>query len=200
MEDDFLKNLIGGCRMRASVGKVTDITDCGYTAPVQEDSAVSSVSVPSMMELMIAAHREAKNEKDLVSSEEVKKTNKTFGEGFKKGFFRSGGGSCTKPHHHVRADKRKTETELYLSWMQMKPHAGVGDVNLSREHKSGFADSNEDPEIVTLIGGKNHEVPDLLGETATSMIADVRKAMSDDEPPILKQLKQGGECDLYSIY
>ena len=49
---------------------------------------------PTMLELMMAAQAEAKKEKDVAIEVEKKKTTKTFGSGFKKGFF--GGESKAK--------------------------------------------------------------------------------------------------------
>jgi hypothetical protein len=58
---------------------------------------------PSLMELMMAAHQEAKVEKEASKAEEVKKTTKTFGSGFKKGFFGGGGGKSSSTGSNNKA-------------------------------------------------------------------------------------------------
>ena len=200
MKDDFLSNLIGGSRSNESGSKVIDITDSGHTAPLRDDSSIPSADIPSMMDMMVAAHKEAKNAKDLLFLEQVKKTTDSFGKGFKKGFMRSGRESNTQQQKSSKGDKKQTEKELYMSWMHKELHCPVDITNLSCESKSNFDDTNKDPKIVTLKGKKKNEGSESLGETATSMINEVRKAISDDEPSILKQLKQGGDCDLNPIY
>ena len=119
---------------------------------------------PSMLEMMMAAHREAKVEKEVVVQEEVKKATKTFGSGFKKGFF-GGGNSSGKT-------QEKTASTTAATAKQSVTKSTTTDI----------------PTIVK----PAHTTTNTKSNGTTAAIAEeVKRAMSEEESPMLKQLKQG---------
>ena len=129
---------------------------------------------PSMLEMMMAAHKEAKVEKEVKTTEEQNKTTKTFGTGFKKGFF--GGSSGTT----------KTTTTS-------KPSSKNTNIGVSAT-STAVQTNNDIPTIVkpnkNSLLNKNGGLDKDNSVTAT-MAEEVKRAMSEDESPVLKQLKQG---------
>ena len=135
-------------------------------APPAEDG-------PSMLELMMAAHKEAKVEKEVKTIEEQNKTTKTFGTGFKKGFFGGSSGTTKTP-------------------ATSKPSSKGGNTGVTAT-ASAVQTNNDIPTIVkpnkNSLQNKNGGL-DKDSVTAT-MAEEVKRAMSEDESPVLKQLKQG---------
>lgn len=60
---------------------------------------------PTMMDLMMEAQAAAKKEVKELKAEEERKQTKTFGSGFKKGFFGSGGGGGSTSESAKKANK-----------------------------------------------------------------------------------------------
>ena len=160
MKDDFLASLLTVSSGRQSGGKLVDEIRDGESVVADEwNVAKPPVSEePSMMELMMAAHSEAKAEKLSIVKENTKAVTTSIGSGFKKGFF--GQGSSKK--------------------LPTPKVSRVQDVA-----------TKEIPVSKTPITIKASTVPGA----ASSISADVQAAISEGEPQILKQLKQGGKSN-----
>ena len=92
MNDEFLENLLTRGNKRVPDSKLVsvlgeDADDEGITESTSKGSvSVAAAEGPTMMEMMMAAHQDAKNEKIIAVEAEVKKTTKTFGEVLRKDF------------------------------------------------------------------------------------------------------------------
>ena len=179
IKDEFISQLLASDKVAGKTGPLVQelgepnvdvLADGGSTsnephlppAPPAEDG-------PSMLEMMMAAHKEAKIEKEVKTTEEEIKTTKTFGTGFKKGFF---GGSS--------GNTKTTATS--------KPSASkVANTGVSAT-TAAVQTNNDIPTIVK--PNKNAQQNKNEGVAAT-MAEEVKRAMSEDESPVLKQLKQG---------
>ena len=75
-------------------------TSISMSSSSSSSSATCGEEGPSMMDLMMQAQQEAQMAKSQLKFEEEKKATKTFGGGFKKGFFGTGG----------KEGKKKTKT------------------------------------------------------------------------------------------
>ena len=173
--DAFLSQLLQGDGKGAGISKasggplVQELGPDGELAAADTNNAPSlppppapADEGPSLMELMMAAHKEAKVEKEATVREAEKKATKSFGDGFKKGFFGGGGSSS--------GGAKKAPPP---------PPAKQPDIpTISKPAASAVIPGGGDK------GGKP------AGATA-AITAEVQRAMSEDESPALKQLRQG---------
>jgi hypothetical protein len=154
-----------------------------------------------MMEMMMAAHQEANTEKIVLKEEEIKKTTKTFGGGFKKGFFGNEKSEKTGKKTEKTGNKvvkELSEKEAYLAWMQNKGASTSNpNPNTIPNQSNTNSSSDKNSDIPTI--KKNSQAKNVSAATA-SITADIQKAMSDDESPMLKQLKQGGRNQMLHAY
>ena len=214
MKDEFLANLLKSGNMSTPHNKLVSVvvdkeSDSGESIGISKSTS-AQVEGPTMMEMMMAAHLDAKNEKVLSEDIEAKKTTKHFGTGFKKGFFT---GTTEKKSHNVDNGTvaiPMNEKEAYLSWMQNKGEANTFTSSITpssvkeQTNISLLKDKKEKTVDIPTIRRKNagsrnisHASREKVclgsdsGPTA-SINADVQKAMIEDEAPILKELKQGG--------
>lgn len=189
MKDDFLASLLAVSPGRQPGSKLVDEIRNGESGTAEEGnvSKPPAQDEPSMMELMIAAQREAKADKLSREKENTKAVTTTIGSGFKKGFF--GQGSSKKlpttkakiiPDVVIKKDGSLLETPMASA-------AAFFDANTIESVK-------ELPTVVKPISLK------ARGKSGANDLisADVQIAMTDGEPQILKQLKQGGK--LYRIF
>jgi hypothetical protein len=163
MKDDFLASLLtvsSGCQ---TGGKLVDEIKDGESEVADEWNVAKppASEEPSMMELMMAAHSEAKAEKLSIAKANTKAVTTSIGSGFRKGFFGQG--------------SRKKVPTAKVSKVQ--------DVAMK-----------EIPVSKTPITIKASSVIGASGAGA-SISADVQAAISEGEPQILKQLKQGGKSN-----
>lgn len=158
MKDDFLASLLTVSSGRQSGGKLVDEIRDGESVVADEwNVAKPPVSEePSVMDLMMAAHSEAKAEKLSVEKENTKAVTMSTGSGFKKGFF--GQGSSKK---------------LPTAKASKVPNVAMKEIPITI---------------------KASTVPGASGAGA-SISADVQAAISEGEPQMLKQLKQGGKSN-----
>lgn len=163
MKDDFLASLLTVSSGRQSTGKLVDEIKDGESELADEwNVAKPPVSEePSMMELMMAAHSEAKAEKLSREKENTKVVTTSIGSGFKKGFL--GQGSSKK---------------LLTTKIRKVPDVAVKEI-IERKKPITVKAS-------TALGASG---------AAASISADVQAAISEGEPQILKQLKQGGKSN-----
>lgn len=194
MNDLFLKNLLTESKRPPNGRLVTDIAD-EEQYPSRSTSSAEGVEEQSTMEMMMAAYKEAKNEKLSAADEEVKRTTKNFGGGFKKGFFGGGGNEKKIISSNSKKIVERTEKDAYLSWMQ-NDVSGSNSKTLTEAGSSstlkdrGNKSKNEVGAIPTI--RKNNQ--SASSHTVTeSLRADVQQAMIDQEPTMIKQLKEGGE-------
>ena len=191
MKDEFLANLLKSGNMSTPHNKLVSVvvdkeSDSGESIEVSKSTS-AQVEGPTMMEMMMAAHLDAKNEKVLSEDIKAKKTTKHFGTGFKKGFFT---GTTEKKSHNVDNGTvaiPMNEKEAYLSWMQNKGEDAkekTVDIPTIRRKNAGSRNISHASREKVCLGSDS-------GPTA-SINADVQKAMIEDEAPILKELKQGG--------
>lgn len=193
MNDMFLKNLLTENKRTPNGRLVTDIADEDLDLS-RSTSSAESVEEQSTMEKMMAAYKEAKNEKLSAADEEVKRTTKNFGGGFKKGFFGGGGNEKKTSSRSSKKIVERTEKDAYLSWMQND----VSGSNLNNLTEAGSSSTLKDScnksrndvgAIPTIRKNNQSASPHTVTE---SLRADVQQAMIDHEPPMIKQLK-GGE-------
>lgn len=201
MNDEFLENLLTRGNKRVPDSKLVsvlgeDADDEGIKeSPSKGSVSVAAVEGPTMMEMMMAAHQDAKNEKIIAVEAEVKKTTKTFGGGFKKGFFGADNDKNSKPKAAVKkVGEAVSEKDAYVSWMQNK---GTTEKDILSTEKNN--DNTDIPTIIPTIRKKSSGLINASGtntantaSATASMTADIQKAMDENEPPVLKQLKQGG--------
>lgn len=198
MNDLFLQNLLSENK-RAPNGKLVAVVANDEPDLNGTTSLTECVEEQSTMEMMMAAYQEAKNEKVSAANEEVKRTTVNFGGGFKKGFL---GGGVSEKKSSSRTSKKssdQTEKDVYLSWIQNN----VSSAGLKNENNKGSSSklANSGHNSIDDIGDiptirKNNRT-ESSHTAAESLRADVQQAMIDDEPPMLKQLKQGGEKIVY---
>lgn len=163
IKDDFLASLLTVSSGRQSTGKLVDEIKDGESEVADEwNVAKPPVSEePSMMELMMAAHTEAKAEKLSIAKENTRAVTNSIGSGFKKGFF--GQGSSKK---------------LPTAKISKVPDVAMKEIPVSKKPINIKAS--------TVLGASG---------AAASISADVQAAISEGEPQILKQLKQGGKSN-----
>ena len=189
MKDDFLASLLAVSPGHQPGSKLIDEIRNGESENGEERnvSKPPAPDEPSMMELMIAAQREAKADKLSKEKENTKAVTTTIGNGFKKGFF--GQGSSKKlpttkakiiPDVVTKKDGSLLETPIASA-------ATLSDVNAIESVK----------ELPTVVKPISVKATGTSGAT-DSISADVQIAISDGEPQILRQLKQGGK--LYRIF
>lgn len=191
MKDDFLASLLAATPERQPGSKLVDEIRNGESGTAEEWNVSKSPAPdePSMMELMIAAQREAKADKLSKEKENTKALTTTIGSGFKKGFF--GQGSSKKlpttkakiiPDVVIKKDGSLLETPMASA-------AAFSDANTINSVK----------ELPTVAKPISVKVRGTSGAT-DSISADVQIAMTDGEPQILKQLKQGGKLKrIYNV-
>ena len=204
LKDEFFANVLKSSGMRSPDKKLIRVVEADNDSDSAESIGISKsmslpVEGPTMMEMMMAAHLEAKNEKVLSEDIESKKTTKHFGTGFKKGFF---SGTAEKKSRNIADDT--DEKEAFLSWMQNKGEANNFTASITpssvkeQTNISLLKDKKEKNVDIPTINRKNtgtRNVSRSLGSESgptASINADVQKAMIEDEPPMLKELKQGG--------
>jgi hypothetical protein len=201
MNDLFLQNLLTENK-RAPIGKlVADIADDDLD-PTGRSSSAESAEERSTMEIMMAAYQEAKKEKVSAAHEEVKRTTKNFGGGFKKGFFGGGGNEKKVSSSSCKKIAERTEKDAYLSWMQNDVSSNSLK-NATEEGSSSILENscNKNSNHVGVIPTIRKNNPSASSNTVTeSLRADVQQAMIDQEPPMIKQLKEGGEKNSSTIY
>lgn len=175
MKDDFLASLLTVSSGRQSGGKLVDEINDGESVVADEwNVAKPPVSEePSMMELMMAAHSEAKAEKLSIAKESTKAVTTSIGSGFKKGFF--GQGSSKKL---PTAKISKVPDVSSVVALDAKTSESKNEIPVSKEPISMKAS--------TVLGASG---------AAASILADVQAAISEGEPQILKQLKKGGKSN-----
>lgn len=96
----------------------TSQSDENIVEPISNDG-------PSMMEMMMAAQLEAKKADDEVKQKEREKQSKSFGGGFKKGFF---GSSSSKPVQKKAVPSAQTASKKNESVPPIPPYHGDSDI------------------------------------------------------------------------
>jgi hypothetical protein len=155
---------------------------------------------PTIFELMMKEHEEAKKAKDEVAAQERAKESKSLGGGFKKGFF--GGGDKDKENGKDKdKDKKKpasapppgtTASARSTSSSSSSASAdnrgsGIGKAIGDRDQdRDGYKD-------VPTLTKKKHGMNQLASEGAAPsfLTEEVQRAMAEEEPPLLQQLRQG---------
>lgn len=200
MNDLFLQNLLTENK-RAPNGKlVADVTD-GELGPTGNNLSAENVEEQSTMEMMMAAYQQAKSEKVSAADEEVKRTTKTFGGGFKKGFFGGGGNEKKTSSSCLKKIVERTEKDAYLSWMQHDVSSNSVKNAIDKGGSSALDNScNKPASDVGVIPTIRKNNQSASSHTVTeSLSADVQQAMIDQEPQMIKQLKEGGEENFFNI-
>lgn len=195
MKDEFLANLLS-TNKRVPDSKLVSVVGDDINGDFDAPPPVPSVSAegPSMMEMMMLAHQEAKKEKEVATNKEIKKTTKTFGGGFKRGFF---GNEKKTDKKVVKEVKEVNEKDAYLSWMQNKTTSDITEPSPSSSSDAiDKKDKNGGNDVIPTI---RKNVPKNSSSAAASITADVQKAMTEDEPQMLKQLKQGGNLQHFLL-
>lgn len=117
---------------------------------------------PTMMELMMEAQREAQKAKSAVSESEVVKEKKSFGGGFKKGFF---GGSTVPSSKHSNSSTNTTNTSS-----SSHPEFTNSDIPTITKKSGSTVNSNK---------------------VSAKIVEEVQEALKEDENPMLAKLKTG---------
>ena len=184
-KDAFLENLLTASSSTVKIGGngplVQEIGPDGSVVVQAEHAKEAGPSVmpptppvvegPSMLEMMMAAQKEAQIEKNVIVQEEVKKATKTFGSGFKKGFFGGGGGSGS-------------------SSAKAPAKAASGTTTSTAAAKPSTAKPTPPTDIPTIVK-PTHASSTKLGGTTAAIAEEVKRAMTEEESPVLRQLKQG---------
>jgi hypothetical protein len=194
MNDLFLQNLLTENK-RAPIGKLVADIASDEPDPIGCSSSAENVEEQSTMEMMMAAYQEAKKEKVSAANEEVTRTTKNFGGGFKKGFFGGGGNEKKASSSSSKKVVERTEKDAYLSWMK-NDVSSKSLKNATEEGSTSTFDNscNKPTNNVGVIPTIRKNNPSASSTTVTeSLRADVQQAMIDQEPPMIKQLKEGGE-------
>lgn len=136
-------------------------------APAPAPAAVPEPEGPSLFDEMMAAQAAAKKEKEKVAA---KATNKSFGTGFKKGFF-GGGSGGTKTKATTGTSTKKKESEIIN--VKAAPGGAKKSVshslnNISKEVNEAMAESTN-PAVKELQKGE-WMTPDLMQIFATNPI------------------------------
>lgn len=129
---------------------------------VSSSSAVTTVTEEiSLMDMMLAAHQEAKQASDQIKTQERVKEAKKFGGGFKKGFLGGGGSS----------EKKGTK--------KSSPQASTP----SNSSSSSSSSNQQQPSDIPTITSQQSQ--------SSLVINDVQEAMKEESNPLLQQIKQG---------
>lgn len=210
MKDDFLVNLLTkGGNTRAPDSKLVSVLigegldSTGSSEALESGNAAKDG--PTMMEMMMAEHQQATNRKALSEDIEIKKTTKNFGTGFKKGFFAE---NCAKKSSKGIGKKvigSVDEKAAYLSWMQKKGTIDIDSsaspplISADHSNSTASAEGNIKIQAIPTIEKRCAGLKNITGSSSAtesrpgaSINADVQKAMNEDEPPMLKQLREGG--------
>lgn len=193
MKDEFLANLVATNKRVPNSKLVHEIDSDNLNINSETIKNNSASEGLSLMDMMMAAHIEAKNEQATVKKKEAMKT---FGGGFKKGFL---GDKKTVNEMKV---KQVSEKNTYLSWIQNKPVeidiCTEIDTENSNSDTTPIPNIKTEPSTSSDLKSNNYDIPTIkknkksdLSRVPSSFTADVQKAISDEEPPMLKQLKQG---------
>lgn len=182
MKDDFLANLVA-TNKRVPDSKLVQEIGSGKTENenMNSEGVKSKIEGPSMMDMMMAAHLEAKKEDTIIKKGEAIKMTKTFGGGFKKGFFGDKKGVVKE---------KFSEKDIYLSWIQNK-RIDIGDENGDLENDKSL-NTNMKIESLSSAAVKNsHDIPTIkrnkkldLSKVPSTFTADVQKALSEEETPV----------------
>ena len=186
MKDDFLASLLAVSPGRQPGSKLIDEIRNGESKNGEERSVFKppAPDEPSMMELMIAAQREAKADKLSKEKENTMAVTTTIGSGFKKGFF--GSGSSKK----LPITKAKIIPDVVI-----KKDGSLLETPMASAATFSDADTIESvKELPTVVKPISVKAKGTSGAN-DSISADVQMAISDGEPQILKQLKKGGELN-----
>jgi hypothetical protein len=182
MKDEFLANLVATNKRVPDSKLVQEIgSEKTENENMNSEGVKSKTEGPSMMDMMMAAHLEAKKEEIVIKKEEAIKVTKTFGGGFKKGFFGDKKGVVKE---------KLSEKDTYLSWIQNK-HIDISDENGNLENDKS-PNTNMKIESSSSSAVKNsHDIPTIkrnkkldLSKVPSTFTADVQKALSEEESPV----------------
>lgn len=134
-----------------------------------ESSVITQPEMPTMLEIMMKEQAEAKRQKENEKEVTVKKEQKTFGGGFKKGFF----GQSNQQNTISTITKKKTTDTLVNIGTSSTPT--VGTTPDSSSNKSGIP-------VIKM---------NKSGEQASLVLNEVHEAMKDSTHPMLNKLQQG---------
>ena len=165
------------------------IFEVGAPAVSPVEPPAPAADGPTMLEMMMAAQAEAKKEKEVEVEVQKKKTTKSFGDGFKKGFF----GSEPKP---------KSKTTSTATSATTPTTAAANGVTKTATTSSPSPASSSSSSIPTISKPKAHVSSASSSSTsaATLVLDEVQEAMREDENPMVKQLKQGGSVAACCIF
>jgi hypothetical protein len=172
MKDEFLANLVATNKRVPDSKLVHEIGSENDKINSESIQSKAQSEGPSMMDMMMAAHVEAKKEETIVKKGEAIKVTKTFGGGFKIGFFGDKKGGKIP-------QKELSEKDTYLSWMQNKPieNTESNPINANTKEISSPLSSDDIPNI------KRNKSKDL-SKVPSAFTADVQKALSEEESPV----------------
>lgn len=141
-------------------------------AEVVKQPAQANDDEPSMLELMMAAQKEAAAEVKQKKSIEAKAKESGFGSGLKKGFFSSAKPTTSKP----TGDKSASIS---------------AEVNKATTKKTEKTDFDDDIIDLTNVSGKKSS-PGNKKDSEKFVFDDVQKALDEDHHPLLQQIKKNG--------
>lgn len=128
---------------------------------------------PSMLELMMAAQKEAAIEVQQKKEAEIKAKEPSFGSGLKKGFFNN-----PKPSKST-SDKSKTASS-------------TSNTTTSASLKAAKTDFDDDIIDLTNVSGKKSANTASKKDNEKFVFDDVQKALDEDQHPLLQQVKKNG--------
>lgn len=157
-KDDFFASLMAPTENR----KINLIEEVHSSKILDAESNIEN-NMPSLLEQMMSAQCQAKQEKEKLKEIDSKKSVKSFGFGFKKGFL-------GEDKNQLKNSKSKTDEE---AWGKAN--------NLVKIKTQKSIDQNNSTNIATIKPSKSSSL----------VLQEVQTAMKEEESPMLNKVKQG---------
>lgn len=159
------------------------IQDMSPSEPVSKPVAhvATTKEEPTMLELMMAAQREAREEQGKLKETEQKTASKTGFSGFKKGFFGGSASASSKPTQKSVSSDAKASSSV--------PTSGIKSQTEIIEVKAKTASS-----------AKGGSITSVAKTNSGIVLPEVQSALEAEKNPLLKQLENKGKQAPLNLY